>query len=191
MAKKIESGTNWKLIAAPVALAVFLLVGWLGYLATHGSADIAIASPSCLPGEVAKIRANSSSAQRNPGNVRIYLDASGGMAGYVAQSPNVIGNFVTLSRSFVQSSLYPTGGGQIEFRRFGSYRFDPAQPTAPAAIADPATFARPEVYADPESRIVDVLRWVDHDRKTSKDPASRPLSVLVTDLMLVHVLQRR
>lgn len=184
MAKKIEAGTNWKLIAVPTTLVVFAVVAWLGYQFFRPAPPVAIASQSCLPGEVASIRANSSSAQRNPGNVRVYFDASGGMAGYVAQSPNAIGNLVTLSNSFVQSSLYPVGGAKVEFRRFGSYRFDPQQPAAPAAVADPADFARPAIYADQESRIADVLRWVVHDRKNMADPAARPLSVLVTDLML-------
>lgn len=185
LAKKIETGSNWKLIAIPAAVAVFAALAGLGYwISNRDTGPVTIASQSCLPGEVAKNRANSSFAQRNPGNVRVYFDASGGMAGYVSQSPNAIGNLVTLSRSFVQSSLYPAGGAKVEFRKFGTYRFDPQQPAAPALVADPAEFARPPIYNEPESRIADVLRWVGQDRKSIADPSARPLSVLVTDLML-------
>jgi hypothetical protein len=185
LAKKIETGTNWKLIAIPVVLVLFAALGGLAFwFVNRDTGPVTIASQSCLPGEVANIRANSSFSQRNPGNVRVYFDASGGMAGYVSQSPNAIGNLVTLSRSFVQSSLYPAGGAKVEFRRFGTYRFDPQQPAAPALVADPADFARPATFTEQESRIADVLRWVAHDRKGIADPSARPLSVLVTDLML-------
>jgi hypothetical protein len=185
LAKRIATVTNWKMVVIPVAIAAFAAFAGLGWWFLNGSSEpLANANYACLPGEVASIRASSSQAVRNPGNVQVYFDVSGGMAGFVAESPNAIGNLVTLSRNFVKSSLYVNREPTINFRRFGSYRFDNQKPLAPVAIEDPADFARPGIYSEQESRIADVLRWVAYDRKKIADPAARPLSVLVTDLML-------
>jgi hypothetical protein len=158
LAKRIENKTNWKLLAIPVALLVLVAVGWFGWHLANPVAPISITAKSCLPRDVAVNRANSSAATRNPGNVQVYFDASGGMAGYVAQSPNAIGNLITLTRSFASGSA----GAAIEFRSFGTYRFDEAEPVAPVLVAEPTAFAKPAAYTERESRIVDVLKWIVH-----------------------------
>lgn len=184
MAKMIEEQRNWKLIAIPAALAAILLVGWSAYELTRPVPLVSKMTEACLPSEANGIRSNSASARRNPGNVQVYFDASAGMAGYVSRSPNAIGNLISLTDKFVQGPLYTGVAAKAEFRRFGLYRFDPAQPVAPPAVSDPTEFARPKVYSDGETRIADVLRWILHDRKRNADPSARPLSIVVTDLML-------
>lgn len=136
---------------------------------------------ACLPGSVAETRARSADLQRSLGDVVVYYDASGGMAGYAAGLPNAIGNLSTIARDYTQSSLYPEGQkGNVTFRKFGEYQFDPAAPAAPAAIEDTGAFARPAAYTEKDSRIADLLKWIKHERSTG----TAPLSVIVTDLML-------
>lgn len=186
MARKSTGGANWGLIAALGAIAVAILgvVLFLGrcYIldcsAIPGNEKL---FATCLPAEVEGVRANSSVVPRNPGAVDVYLDASGGMAGYAAAQPNIIGNLATLSRTFTQSSLYDAGErGKVTFRRFGNYRFDSVEPEAPALIEDPAVFARPQAYNEEVTNIDDLLKWVVHERASGE----APLSVIVTDLML-------
>ncbi len=136
---------------------------------------------TCLPAPVENYRAASSAIRRNPGDVDLYFDVSGGMAGYVANSPNAIGNLASLTRNFTRSSLYSAGGGEVDYYKFGEYRFNRAEPEAPEQFEDPAAFARPAIYTDSETRIADLLEWVLHSRESE---GSGALSVIVTDLML-------
>lgn len=130
---------------------------------------------------MAETRSRSADLQREPGDVVVYLDASGGMAGYTAGLPNAIGNLATITRDFAQSSLYPDDKkGKVTFRRFGEYQFNAAEPLAPATIEDTNAFARPAAYTEKDTRIGDLLNWIKHERSTGV----APLSVIVTDLML-------
>lgn len=181
MAKKVSGGPNWLLIAGGggIVLAIAAVVAFFAF--TPDSTPDLDKVATCLPGPVSEVRAQSKAAERSPGDVVVYLDASGGMAGYAAGLPNAIGDFSKLSNDFTQSGFYPSGKkGKVTFRKFGEYSFDQSAPVAPAAIADTDAFARPAAYTEQDSRIADLLQWIKHER--SKGTA--PLSVIVTDLML-------
>lgn len=136
---------------------------------------------SCLPGSVAETRARSAALKRDLGDVVVYLDASGGMAGYAAALPNAIGNLTTFARDYTQSGLYADDKkGKVTFRQFGEYQFNAAEPVAPFGIEDISAFTRPAAYNQQDSKIADLLKWIKHERSTG----STPLAVIVTDLML-------
>lgn len=182
LAKKVSSGVNWLIIAGGGAvLATVVAVSAFVFLfRSNDETDIGKVA-SCLPASVVDTRSQSASLQRNLGDVVVYLDASGGMAGYTASVPNVIGNLTTITRDYTQGGLYPDGKkGKVTFRRFGEYQFSAAEPFAPREIEDFATFARPAAYTEQDSKIADLLKWIKHDRSTG----AKPLSVIVTDLML-------
>lgn len=182
MAKKVSTGPNWLIIVGggAIVIAVAAVAAFFALFRSGDPADLSKIA-TCLPGSVAETRASSAALQRNLGDLVVYLDASGGMAGYAAGLPNAIGNLATIARGYTQSSLYAEGSkGTVSFRKFGEYRFNPAEPTAPAAIEDTAAFARPGAYTEQDSNIADLLDWIKHERSTG----SAPLSVIVTDLML-------
>lgn len=142
-------------------------------------------SVSCLPSPVAAVRARSAAIPRTPGNLQVFFDASGGMAGYVASHPNAIGNLNSLARNFVNSNYYRSGKqGKVQFHRFGEYRFDANAPTPPEIVNDPNAFAKPSPYTEKDTRIADLLRWIVHQRKATSKAAEHPLSIIVTDFML-------
>ena len=170
-------------------MACFLAIVAVGVAARYfllGSGRVAVSgNEPCLPPEVAAVRSNSPAVSRTPGNLKVYFDASGGMAGYAATAPNALGNFSTLAGNFVQSSLYQAGAtGKVTFYKFGEYRFDPKQPASPPAVADPQPFARASAYNEADTNLADLLRWVQHDRDPKARPQDRTLSIVVTDLML-------
>jgi hypothetical protein len=182
LAKKVSSGPKWLMIfgVGAIVVAVAALAAFFAFFRLSDVPDMGKVA-TCLPGSVAETRARSSALQRNLGDVVVYLDASGGMAGYTAGLPNAIGNLTTIARDYAQSSLYPKGKkGKVTFRKFGEYQFDAAAPAAPAAIQDIDAFARPAAYTEKDSRIADLLKWIKNERSTG----TAPLSVIVTDLML-------
>ena len=163
------------LVIAAVVAAV-----WFAFPRNGDNPDIGKIA-SCLPASVAETRSRSAALQREPGDVAVYFDASGGMAGYAATLPNAIGNLTTITRDYTQSGFYPEGKkGNVSFRRFGEYRFDPSQPVAPPDISDTGAFARSAAYTERESRIADLLKWIQHERSNG----ASSLAVIVTDLML-------
>ena len=187
LARRKTASTNWLLIAGIIGFLIVLVSGAVlrGILWPSPRLIAVAGTDPCLPRDVAMVRLNSQAATRTPGNVKVYFDASGGMAGYVMQAPNVIGNLSTLAGNFVQSSLYQAGRpGKLEFRRFGEYRFDAKNPVAPAAVGDPREFARPAVYSEANTNITDLLRWIQADHHPNAKPEERTLSIVVTDLML-------
>lgn len=136
---------------------------------------------TCLPEAVAEARASNAALKRGLGNVDVYLDVSGGMAGYAASRPNAIGNLVSITRNYTRSSLYPEGEkGVVTFHKFGEYRFNPAKPVAPTIVDDLVPVTRPDAYTEQDTNITDLLAWVRHKRTTG----ATPLSIIVTDLML-------
>lgn len=139
----------------------------------------------CLPASVRDAETANLASTRPPGDLNVYVDASGGMRGYAsAGTPNALGNLMSLSLNFTKSSNYaPSAPGTTRFFRFGDYRFDPKSPEAPALVETAEQLARPAAFNEENTRLADVLRWIEHRHDKAGDGAD-PLSIVVTDLML-------
>ena len=175
-------------LVAIVAVILLCVVGVAGYFLLGGDkAEVAIAAKQCLPPAVETVLAAERDVKAAPAQVNIYLDGSGGMAGYVSDelgTVNIVGNLISAARNFTQSAAYTDQPqGNLVFRSFGEKVGDP--------IETPEIFARPDAYRCPqggcdnqETHIDTLLRTINAERKAAKGKAASELNVIVTDLML-------
>ncbi|MEL6237732.1 MAG: hypothetical protein AAFQ90_03965 [Pseudomonadota bacterium] len=142
-----------------------------------------VASGPCLPSGAKEIWLRNRETARVPGNIQMYYDASGGMQGYVKGGSKVFGNLASQTENFSRSSLFEGNSVGVEFRTFGEYDFDPANPGPPTLAASKDALSDRATYSENDTKIADLLGWVIQSNKAAPR-GSKPLSIVVTDLML-------
>ena len=187
MARKAKSSADISAIGLIGGLvAVVLLVAAAIYFirSSGDSADeIVLGDEPCLPSRAMQFWGRDSASSPPPGSITVYVDKSGGMAGYAAGS-QVFGNLITVTDSFSRSSPYSGGEpADVEFRTFGEYSFDASAPAAPPLVENPRDLGSPDAYREQDTRIADILDWVAHSNETNASERGQ-LSLIVTDLML-------
>jgi len=190
LARRAESAVNLRivglvgglLVLAVAAIALIFLADRIfgGAKAPEGTT---LASGPCLPGGAKQLWLRNRKTARLPKSVQVYFDASGGMQGYVAKNSRVFGNLISQTNNFSRSSFFGQDPVTAEYHTFGEYNFDPAQPKRPTKVTDTKSLSDPATYNEKETKIVDLLNWVIHTSKGGIG-APKPLSIVVTDLML-------
>ncbi|MEM1194968.1 MAG: hypothetical protein AAGH57_02595 [Pseudomonadota bacterium] len=141
------------------------------------------ASGPCLPIGAKQIWLRNREIARMPGSIQVYYDASGGMQGYVTGGSKVFGNLASQAENFSRSSAFGDSPVSVEFRTFGEYNFVADAPVPPALAASKEALSSAATYNEKDTKIADLLGWVISSNKSASS-GQKPLSIVVTDLML-------
>ena len=187
MARKAESPIDLRvaglvggllLVGAALALVVPRLIPSDEMPSAEGGT-----SGPCLPAGAKQIWLRNREVASTPSSIQVYFDASGGMQGYVKGGGKVFGNLVSQAENFSRSSAFEDRPAAVEFRTFGEYDFDAAAPVPPALAANKGALSNAATYNENDTKIADLLGWVLQSNRSAPS-GQKPLSVVVTDLML-------